>query len=61
MKYFGDSCRYQPAANLFEKLIVKETDVASLLARSYIGMSKTSNCISRLIAEGFFFFSVHCR
>ena len=39
MKYFGDSGRYQPAANLFEKLAVKEPEVASLLARSYIGMS----------------------
>ena len=39
MKYFGDSGRYQPAANLFEKLSVREPEVASLLARSYIGMS----------------------
>ncbi|KAE9393068.1 chaps-domain-containing protein [Gymnopus androsaceus JB14] len=40
MKYFGDSGRYQPAANLFEKLTVKEPEVASLLARSYIGMNE---------------------
>lgn len=40
MKYFGDSGRYQPVANLFEKLAVKEPEVASLLARSYIGMSE---------------------
>ncbi|KAJ8087664.1 bud site selection protein [Marasmius tenuissimus] len=40
MKYFGDSGRYQPAANLFEKLAVKEPEVASLLARSYIGMNE---------------------
>jgi Chs5-Arf1p-binding protein BUD7/BCH1 len=38
MKYFGDSGRYQPAANLFEKLLSREPDVASLLAKSYIGM-----------------------
>jgi tetratricopeptide (TPR) repeat protein len=40
MKYFGDSGRYQQAANLFEKLYAKEPEVASLLARSYIGMSE---------------------
>ena len=39
MKYFGDSARYQPAANLFEKLSIREPEVASLLARSYVGMS----------------------
>ncbi|KAH8102294.1 chaps-domain-containing protein [Cristinia sonorae] len=38
MKYFGDSGRYQHAANLFEKVIVKEPEVSSLLAKSYIGM-----------------------
>ena len=42
MKYFGDSGRYQPAANLFEKLTVKEPEVTSLLARSYIGISALS-------------------
>lgn len=40
MKYFGDSGRYQQAANLFEKLAVKEPEVSSLLAKSYIGMSE---------------------
>jgi hypothetical protein len=39
MKYFGDSGRYQQAANLFEKLYAREPEVASLLARSYVGMS----------------------
>ncbi|KAF9652575.1 chaps-domain-containing protein [Thelephora ganbajun] len=38
MKYFGDSGRYQHAANLFEKLLPREPEVASLLAKSYIGM-----------------------
>ncbi|KAJ7255406.1 Chs5p-Arf1p-binding proteins-domain-containing protein [Mycena rebaudengoi] len=38
MKYFGTSGRYQQAANLFEKLAVREPDVASLLARAYLGM-----------------------
>jgi hypothetical protein len=42
MKYFGDSGRYQPAANLFEKLSWKDPEVASLLAKSYIGMSEYS-------------------
>ncbi|KAH9887210.1 chaps-domain-containing protein [Cubamyces lactineus] len=40
MKYFGDSGRYQHAANLFEKILAKEPEVASLLARSYIGMNE---------------------
>lgn len=39
MKYFGDSFRYDQAANLFEKMAVREPEVASLLARSYVGMS----------------------
>ena len=39
MKYFGDSFRYDQAANLFEKMVVREPEVASLLARSYVGMS----------------------
>jgi Chs5-Arf1p-binding protein BUD7/BCH1 len=40
LKYFGDSFRYDQAANLFEKLYAREPDVASLLAQSYIGMSE---------------------
>ncbi|KLO14038.1 chaps-domain-containing protein [Schizopora paradoxa] len=40
MKYFGDSFRFQQAANLFEKVSVREPEVASLLARSYIGMNE---------------------
>lgn len=39
MKYFGDSLRYDQAANLFEKMTVREPEVSSLLARSYVGMS----------------------
>ena len=39
MKYFGESGRCQQAANLFEKLSAREPEVASLLAKSYIGMS----------------------
>lgn len=40
MKYFSDAFRLERAANLFERLAVKEPEVASLLARSYIGMSE---------------------
>lgn len=40
MKYFGDSFRFGPAVNLFEKLVVKEGEIACLLAQSYFGMSK---------------------
>ncbi|KAG2003572.1 ChAPs family protein [Coprinopsis cinerea AmutBmut pab1-1] len=40
MKYFGDNGRYQQAANLFEKLVIREPEVSSLLARSYIGMNE---------------------
>ncbi|KAI0056611.1 chaps-domain-containing protein [Artomyces pyxidatus] len=40
MKYFGDSGRYQYAANLFEKLAAREPEVASLLAKAYIGMNE---------------------
>ena len=39
MKYFGDSGRFQYAANLFEKLSAREPEVSSLLGRAYIGMS----------------------
>ena len=39
MKYFGDSGRFQHSANLFEKLMIREPEVSSLLAKSYIGMS----------------------
>ncbi|KAK2465571.1 hypothetical protein APHAL10511_002463 [Amanita phalloides] len=45
LKYFGDSGRWQQAANLFEKLAVKESEVASLLARSYIGMNEEVKAI----------------
>jgi ChAPs (Chs5p-Arf1p-binding proteins) len=50
MKYFGDSGRCQQAANLFEKLMVKEPEVASLLARSYIGMSASSLVVPSIMA-----------
>lgn len=33
-------CRYGPAVNLFEKLVLKDGEVASLLAQSYVGLSE---------------------
>ena len=51
MKYFGDSGRYQHAANLFEKLLPREPEVASLLAKSYIGMCKPTMPLSRIAAH----------
>lgn len=47
MKYFGDSYRLQHAANLFEKLVDKEPEVAALLAKSYIGMSEHEPVVAR--------------
>lgn len=43
MKYFGDAFRFGPAVNLFEKLVVKEGEVACLLAQSYLGMSEMAS------------------
>ncbi|POY75682.1 hypothetical protein BMF94_1305 [Rhodotorula taiwanensis] len=40
MKYFGDAARFGPLINLFEKLVVKEGEVACLLAQSYLGMNE---------------------
>ncbi|WWC90631.1 uncharacterized protein L201_005567 [Kwoniella dendrophila CBS 6074] len=40
IKYFADSFRLDRAANLFERMMVNEPEVASLLAKSYIGMNE---------------------
>ncbi|WVR09529.1 hypothetical protein IAU60_006597 [Kwoniella sp. DSM 27419] len=40
IKYFQDSYRLDRAANLFEKMMAREPEVASLLAKSYIGMNE---------------------
>ncbi|KIJ63029.1 hypothetical protein HYDPIDRAFT_168637 [Hydnomerulius pinastri MD-312] len=50
MKYFGDSGRYQQAANLFEKLSAREPEVASLLAKSYIGMNEEVKAVQIMSA-----------
>ncbi|KAH7924382.1 chaps-domain-containing protein [Leucogyrophana mollusca] len=50
MKYFGDSGRYQQAANLFEKLSAREPEVASLLAKSYLGMNEEVKAVQIMSA-----------
>lgn len=50
VKYFGDSGRCQPAANLFEKLAAREPEIASLLARSYIGMNEEVKAVQIMSA-----------
>ncbi|KAG5645489.1 hypothetical protein DXG03_005897 [Asterophora parasitica] len=50
LKYFGDSGRYQQAANLFEKLTAREPEVASLLAKSYIGMNEEVKAVQIMAA-----------
>ena len=56
MKYFGDAARFGPAVNLFEKLIVKDGEMASLLAKSYLGMGESPlpmRAIGRYEAKGY--------
>ncbi|THH26900.1 hypothetical protein EUX98_g7293 [Antrodiella citrinella] len=50
MKYFGDAGRFQHAANLFEKVIGKEPEVSSLLAKSYIGMHQEVRAVQIMAA-----------
>jgi hypothetical protein len=38
LKYFGNSGRWQRAANLFERLAAKDPEVNALLATAYLGM-----------------------
>ncbi|ODN98284.1 ChAPs family protein [Cryptococcus wingfieldii CBS 7118] len=40
IKYFSESFRLDRAANLFERMVVKEPEVAALVAKSYIGMNE---------------------
>jgi hypothetical protein len=47
LKYFGDSGRWQHAANLFEKLAARDPEVSCLLAKSYIGMSESTEDLKR--------------
>ncbi|KAJ3482801.1 hypothetical protein NLI96_g6731 [Meripilus lineatus] len=50
MKYFGDSGRFQHSANLFEKLMIREPEVSSLLAKSYIGMNEEVKAVQIMSA-----------
>jgi hypothetical protein len=50
MKYFGDSGRFQQPANLFEKLSAREPEIASLLAKSYIGMNEEVKAVQIMAA-----------
>ncbi|EKM56439.1 uncharacterized protein PHACADRAFT_253561 [Phanerochaete carnosa HHB-10118-sp] len=50
MKHFGDSGRFQHAANLFEKLSAREPDVSSLLAKAYIGMNEEVKAVQIMSA-----------
>ncbi|KAF8588198.1 chaps-domain-containing protein [Ramaria rubella] len=50
LKYFGDSFRYDQAANLFEKIYAREPEVASLLAQSYIGMNEEVKAVQIMSA-----------
>lgn len=43
LKYFSDSFRLERAANLFERMYAREPEVAALVAKSYIGMSGSSD------------------
>ncbi|EIN08929.1 chaps family protein [Punctularia strigosozonata HHB-11173 SS5] len=50
MKYFGDSFRWQQAANLFEKISARDPEVASLLAKSYLGMNEEVKAVQIMSA-----------
>ncbi|KAI9244116.1 Chs5p-Arf1p-binding proteins-domain-containing protein [Phascolomyces articulosus] len=48
MKYFGDSFRYGPAIELFQKLQKKDPEVGALLAESYIGANEETKAVKVL-------------
>ncbi|CDS05768.1 hypothetical protein LRAMOSA08296 [Lichtheimia ramosa] len=48
MKYFGDSFRYGPAIELFEKLHKKDPEVGALLAESYLGANEEIKAVKTL-------------
>ncbi|ORE08017.1 chaps-domain-containing protein [Rhizopus microsporus var. microsporus] len=51
MKYFGDSFRYGPAIELYEKLRKKDPEVGALLAQSYIGQNEEIRAVRVLNSE----------
>ncbi|CAB4377542.1 unnamed protein product [Rhizophagus irregularis] len=48
MKYFSENFRYERAVNLFEKLYLRDPEVASLLAQAYIGMDEEIKSVNIL-------------
>ncbi|KAG2215425.1 hypothetical protein INT46_001388 [Mucor plumbeus] len=48
MKYFGDSFRYGPAIELYEKLQKKDPEVGALLAQSFIGQNEEIKAVKVL-------------
>ncbi|GAA5806493.1 hypothetical protein HPULCUR_012027 [Helicostylum pulchrum] len=48
MKYFGDSFRYGPAIELYEKLQKKDPEVGALLAQSYLGQNEEIKAVKIL-------------
>ncbi|KAI9253011.1 Chs5p-Arf1p-binding proteins-domain-containing protein [Sporodiniella umbellata] len=51
MKYFGDSFRYDPAIELYEKLVKKDPEAGALLAQSFIGQNEETKAIQILNHE----------
>lgn len=51
MKYFGDSFRYGPAIELYEKLRKKDPEAGALLAQSFIGQNEEMRAIQVLNHE----------
>ena len=51
MKYFGDSFRYGPAIELFQKLQKKDPEVGALLAESYIGANEETKAVKVLYED----------
>lgn len=51
MKYFGDSFRYGPAIELFEKLHKKDPEVGALLAESFIGANEEIKAVKVLYED----------
>ncbi|ORX38429.1 Chs5p-Arf1p-binding proteins-domain-containing protein [Kockovaella imperatae] len=48
IKYFSDSYRLHQAVNLFEKMAVKEPEIAALLAQCYVGMNEEIKAVKIL-------------
>jgi len=48
LKYFGDSGRFGPAVNLFEKLVARDGEMSSLLAKAYLGMDEEVKAVQVL-------------